>query len=96
MVMRLRSFIWYLKVNYNIPRKTRYSTELKTKLVLEVLKDRAIDNICIEIFWRSAKCERIYLNEYNSIKELRDDISDLMIIKNLLRLEHQLVNFERN
>jgi len=28
-------------------------------------KGRATNNICIERFWRSAKCERIYLNEYN-------------------------------
>jgi len=25
-------------------------------------KDRTPDNTCIERFWRSAKCERIYLN----------------------------------
>ena len=27
-------------------------------------KGRATDNIAIERFWRSAKCERIYLNEF--------------------------------
>jgi hypothetical protein len=32
-------------------------------------RGRATDNICIERFWRSAKCERIYLNEYQSISE---------------------------
>ena len=31
-------------------------------------KGRATDNIAIERFWRSAKCERIYLNEYSSVK----------------------------
>lgn len=25
---------------------------------------RSVDNICIERFWRSAKVEKIYLNEY--------------------------------
>jgi len=30
-------------------------------------KGRATDNICIERFWRSAKVERIYLNEYKTI-----------------------------
>ena len=29
-------------------------------------KGRAVDNICIERFWRSAKCERIYLNDGHS------------------------------
>jgi hypothetical protein len=33
-------------------------------------KGRATDNVCIERFWRSAKCERIYLNEYQSIRDL--------------------------
>jgi transposase InsO family protein len=36
-------------------------------------KGRATDNSCIERFWRSAKCERIYLNEYQSISELITD-----------------------
>jgi putative transposase len=35
----------------------------------EDCKGRATDNICIEHFWRSAKVERVYLNEYQkSIK----------------------------
>ena len=36
-------------------------------------KGRATDNICVERFWRSAKVERIYLNEYSSIAELKAD-----------------------
>jgi len=39
-------------------------------------KGRATDNICIERFWRSAKCERIYLNECQSINELTTDVDD--------------------
>ena len=39
-------------------------------------KGRATDNICIERFWRSAKVERIYLNEYSTIKELNTDVKD--------------------
>jgi putative transposase len=39
-------------------------------------KGRATDNICIERFWRSAKCERTYLNEYDTFLDLRDDVSD--------------------
>ena len=37
-------------------------------------KGRATDNIAIERFWRSAKCERIYLNEYLTIKQLKEDV----------------------
>lgn len=39
-------------------------------------KGRATDNICIERFWRSAKCKHIYLNEYESIEALRVDVDD--------------------
>lgn len=34
-------------------------------------KGRCADNIYIERFWRSFKREEFYLNEYNSVKELR-------------------------
>jgi hypothetical protein len=45
-------------------------------------KGRATDNTCIERFWRSAKCERIYLNEYQSIGELITDVGPKMSWKN--------------
>jgi len=57
-------------------------------------KGRATDNICIERFWRSAKCERIYLNEYNSIKELRDDISDYIDFYNHRRF-HETLGYKK-
>lgn len=38
-------------------------------------KGRCRDNIYIERFWRSFKREEFYLNEYGSIKELRQAIS---------------------
>jgi len=57
-------------------------------------KGRATDNIAIERFWRSAKCERIYLNEYNSIKELKDDIEGYMEFYNYHRF-HQTLDYKR-
>ncbi len=39
-------------------------------------KGRATDNICIERFWRSAKVEKIYLNEYDRVSVLRSDVKD--------------------
>jgi hypothetical protein len=50
-------------------------------------KGRATDNICIERFWRSAKCERIYLNEYQSISELMQGLFSIVstrLVKKLL------------
>ncbi len=57
-------------------------------------KGRATDNIAIERFWRSAKCERIYLNEYNSIKELKDDVSDYINFYNNKRF-HETLNYKK-
>lgn len=37
-------------------------------------KGRSIDNICIECFWRSVKVEKIYLNEYETIAALKEDV----------------------
>jgi len=57
-------------------------------------KGRATDNIAIERFWRSAKCERIYLNEYRSIKELNNDLKDYMQFYNHKRF-HQTLNYKK-
>ena len=57
-------------------------------------KGRATDNIAIERFWRSAKVERIYLNEYNSIKELKEDIKNYINFYNYRRF-HQTLDYKR-
>jgi putative transposase len=57
-------------------------------------KGRATDNICIERFWRSAKCERIYLNEYNTIKELKQDVRDYIGFYNNRRF-HQSIDYKK-
>jgi len=53
-------------------------------------KGRATDNICIERFWRSAKCERIYLNEYHSLSELKDDVANYIDFYNYRRFHETL------
>ena len=57
-------------------------------------KGRATDNIAIERFWRSAKCERIYLSEYNSIKELKADVADYIDFYNNRRF-HETLNYKK-
>ena len=57
-------------------------------------KGRATDNIVIERFWRSAKVERIYLNEYNTIKELKEDVADYMQFYNYRRF-HETLNYKK-
>jgi len=57
-------------------------------------KGRATDNICIERFWRSAKCERIYLNEYHSIKDLQEDVDDYIEFYNHERF-HETLKYKK-
>jgi len=53
-------------------------------------KGRATDNICIERFWRSAKVEKIYLNQYDNIKQLKGDVTDYMDFYNHRRFHESL------
>ena len=38
-------------------------------------KGRALDNIYVERMWRSLKYEQIYLNEYDSLSELKEAVN---------------------
>ena len=56
---------------FNTDQGSQYTSEIHTQRLKNLGitismdgKGRATDNICIERFWRSAKCEIIYLNEY--------------------------------
>ena len=57
-------------------------------------KGRATDNICIERFWRSAKCEKIYLNEYNTLPELKDDVKTYIEFYNHRRF-HETLGYKK-
>ena len=57
-------------------------------------KGRATDNIAIERFWRSTKCERIYLNEYKSINDLKQDVKDYIEFYNYYRF-HQTLDYKK-
>ena len=49
---------------------TKTLQQAKVKISMDG-KGRAMDNIFIERLWRSVKYEEIYLNEYESVYELR-------------------------
>ena len=57
-------------------------------------KGRAADNIVIERFWRSAKVEKIYINQYNTIKELKEDIIDYIQFYNYRRF-HETLDYKK-
>ena len=57
-------------------------------------KGRATDNIAIERLWRSVKCERIYLNEYQNMQELKEDLQNYFHFYNYYRF-HQTLEYKR-
>lgn len=86
---------------FNTDQGSQYTSYIHT----QTLKDngitismdgvgRATDNIVIERFWRSAKVERIYLNQYNTIKELKEDVIDYMQFYNYRRF-HETLEYKK-
>jgi putative transposase len=81
---------------------SQYTSYTHTKILkdngiiisMDSSKGRATDNIAIERFWRSAKRERIYLNEYKSIKELKSDVQGYIEFYNYYRF-HQTLGYKR-
>ncbi len=70
---------------FNTDQGSQYTSYIHTQILKDNNitismdgKGRATDNICIERFWRSAKVEKIYLNEYFKISTLKNDVSDYM------------------
>lgn len=86
---------------FNTDQGSQYTSYVHTQTLIDngiIIsmdgKGRATDNIAIERFWRSAKCERIYLNEYNSIKELKEDVRDYIEFYNYRRF-HQTLKYKK-
>jgi len=53
-------------------------------------KNRALDNIYIERFWRTLKYEDIYLKDYKDLRELREGISRYVRFYNSERFHQSL------
>ena len=86
---------------FNTDQGSQYTSEvhtqrLKNKGITISMdgKGRATDNICIERFWRSAKCERIYLNEYDSMSALIEDVDDYIEFYNHKRF-HETLDYKK-
>jgi putative transposase len=82
---------------FNTDQGSQYTSHIHTQTLIDngiIIsmdgKGRATDNICVERFWRSAKVERIYLNEYSSIAELKTDIKEYIDFYNHRRFHQTL------
>jgi putative transposase len=86
---------------FNTDQGSQYTSYLHTHALkengIEISMDgkgRATDNIAIERFWRSAKCERIYLNDYETIRDLKEDVKDYIEFYNHRRF-HQTLDYKK-
>lgn len=86
---------------FNTDQGSQYTSEIHTQrlkkkgiMISMDGKGRATDNICIERFWRSAKCERIYLNQYDSIAHLTEDVNDYIEFYNHKRF-HETLHYKK-
>lgn len=86
---------------FNTDQGSQYTSFEHTKLLLEYNikismdgKGRATDNIAIERFWRSAKYENIYINEYNNIKDLKKGVAKYIMFYNNNRF-HQALDYQK-
>lgn len=86
---------------FNTDQGSQYTSHIHTETLIKHGvtismdgKGRATDNICIERFWRSAKCERIYLNQYDGIVDLRCDVADYIDFYNNRRF-HESIKYKK-
>ena len=86
---------------FNTDQGSQYTSYIHTQTLIDNGitismdgKGRATDNIAIERLWRSAKVERIYLNQYNTIKELKEDVIDYMQFYNYRRF-HETLDYKK-
>ena len=93
-------------LSYGIPYifNTDQGSQLSSDAFLSILKDydiqismdgknRALDNIYVERFWRSLKYEDIYLKDYQSMRELKEGVARYIHFYNSERF-HESLSYE--
>ena len=86
---------------FNTDQGSQYTSRKHTQLLLDNNikismdgKGRATDNIAIERFWRSAKYENIYIQEYKTIRELKNGVNEYIEFYNYKRF-HQTLRYQK-
>jgi putative transposase len=86
---------------FNTDQGSQYASHIHTQTLIDNnitismdSKGRATDNICIERFWRSAKVEKIYLNEYDNVSILKDDVKWYIEFYNHRRF-HETLEYQK-
>lgn len=86
---------------FNTDQGSQYTSYIHTQTLIDNGitismdgKGRATDNICIERFWRSAKVEKIYLNEYDRVSTLKQDVKNYIEFYNHRRF-HETLQYKK-
>ena len=86
---------------FNTDQGSQYTSHNHTELLLDNDikismdgKGRATDNIAIERLWRSAKYENIYIQEYKTIRELKNGVNEYIEFYNCRRF-HQTLDYKK-
>ncbi len=86
---------------FNTDQGSQYTSYIHTQtlknLGIQISMDsvgRATDNIAIERLWRSVKCEQIYLQEYQNMQELKEDLQNYFHFYNYYRF-HQTLEYKK-
>ena len=74
---------------------TEYTTYLKDQNIRQSMdgKARWVDNVIIERWFRSLKCDNIYLNDYKTPRELRSGVAEYILEYNTER-PHQSLDYK--
>lgn len=85
---------------FNTDQGTQYTSQTFTQILLDkgirISMDgrgRALDNIFVERLWRTVKYENIYMNDYQSVPELRFGLNHYFQFYNQQRL-HQSLDYQ--
>jgi putative transposase len=84
---------------FNTDQGSQYTSYIHTQTlkdndIIISMDGKATDNICIERFWRSAKVEKIYLNEYERVSVLKSDVKDYIEFYNYRRF-HETLKYKK-
>lgn len=69
---------------FTSPAFTRILKEAGVKISMDG-KNRALDNVVIERFWRTLKYDEVYLKEYEDVNEARESIGRFIEMYNVIR-----------
>ena len=84
---------------FNTDQGSQFTSEVFTEILLNAGvnismdgRGRALDNIFVERLWRSVKYERVYLHNYETVREAAQDIGEYFDIYNNKR-PHQSLGY---